>query len=324
MNVLITGGCGFVGRHVTKKMSDMGYDITIVDNLVSESSLPPEKWMKHLKPTRKVKWINDDARKFFQTSKNKYDIVIHLAAIIGGRLKIENAPLQVAEDLSLDAEMFNWVSRYTPEKVVFFSSSAAYPINLQTRQNKTILTEEMINLDGYEIGKPDLSYGWAKLTGEYLAKLAYQRCGIKSVCFRPFSGFGEDQHNNYPFPSILNRCLNYNGEPITVWSTGEQVRDFIYIDDCVDGMLKIMDHVEDGSAVNLSTGVPTSFLDLISKMCKIFHNVDNVKFNRLLDKPEGVFYRVGDTSLQRKFNFEPNFSLDDAIIRCGNFIKENK
>tara|TARA_A100001011_G_scaffold393531_1_gene483580 strand:- start:1652 stop:2566 length:915 start_codon:yes stop_codon:yes gene_type:complete len=303
-------------------MSDLGYDITIVDNLVSESSLPPEQWMQHLKPKKKVNWVNDDARNFFARKKEKYDIVIHLAAIVGGRIKIENAPLQVAEDLSLDAEMFNWVSKYTPEKVVFFSSSAAYPIDLQTRANHKILSEDMIDLDGYNIGKPDLSYGWAKLTGEYLAKLAYQRCGIKSVCFRPFSGFGEDQHTNYPFPSILNRCLNYNGSPITVWSTGEQVRDFIYIDDCVDGMIKIMDNIEDGSAVNLSSGKPTSFLKLIKTMCKIFHNKDEVDFNRLLDKPEGVFYRVGDTKLQEKYGFKPKYSLEDAIIRCKYILEE--
>jgi GDP-L-fucose synthase len=302
-------------------MTDTGYDITAVDNLISESALHPDAWPSHLQPNRKFEFIEEDARSYFTTCKEKFDIVIHLAAIVGGRLKIENAPLQVAEDLSLDAEMFNWVSKYSPEKLVFFSSSAAYPISVHSRENHVILREDVINLGGHEIGKPDLSYGWAKLTGEYLAKLAYERCGIKSVCFRPFSGFGEDQHTNYPFPSILKRCLAYDGNPITVWSTGEQSRDFIYIDDCVDGMLHMMDQIEDGSAVNLSTGRPTSFLDLIRIMCKRIHGVDDVEFNRLLDKPEGVFYRVGDTQLQRSLGFKEKYSLEEAIDRSTELIE---
>ena len=57
------------------------------------------------------------------------------------------------------------------------------------------------------IGFPDMSYGWSKLTCEYLAKLAYERKGLKSVCYRPFSGYGEDQDLSYPFPSICKRVI---------------------------------------------------------------------------------------------------------------------
>ena len=123
MNVLVTGGCGFVGRHIVKKMSDMGYDLEVVDNLVSESALHPDTWPKHLKPIRSFSFIEEDARKYFTQRHEKFDIVIHLAAIVGGRLKIENAPLQVAEDLSLDAEMFSWVSKYNPEKLCYYPKS---------------------------------------------------------------------------------------------------------------------------------------------------------------------------------------------------------
>ena len=122
MNVLVTGGAGFVGRHIVKKMADLGYDVTIVDNLISESALHPVDWMPHLKPAKGVKFIHQDATKFFESCNERFDIVIHLAAIIGGRLTIEYAPLMVAEDLALDARMYNWAVKTKPKKIVFFSS----------------------------------------------------------------------------------------------------------------------------------------------------------------------------------------------------------
>ena len=99
-----------------------------------------------------------------------------------------------------------------------------------------------------DLGMPDMSYGWAKLTHEYLAQLAFQKHGIKSVTYRPFSGYGEDQDKAYPFPSICKRVLdNLGAKRLTVWGTGEQMRDFIHIDDCVNGVLATMDKIDDGS-----------------------------------------------------------------------------
>jgi len=322
MNVLVTGGAGFVGRHVVKRMCDSGYDVTVVDNLVSNSAARPEAWMDHLKPAKSFNFIEKDARHFFEECRESYDIVVHLAAIIGGRLTIEYAPLQVAEDLALDAMMYNWAVKTRPKKIVFFSSSAAYPIKYQTRELYRALPESLINFNDDMIGKPDLSYGWAKLTGEYLAKLAYERNGLNTVCFRPFSGYGEDQHETYPFPSILRRVAEYNGkDPIDVWSTGEQVRDFIYIDDCIDGMMFLMNKINDGSAVNLGSGEATTFRELIQVMSKVLHGEGNVPINPLLDKPEGVFYRLSDTALMKSYGFYPQTSLRDGIRRCADLLK---
>ena len=119
----------------------------------------------------------------------------------------------------------------------------------------------MISFEG-DIGMPDMSYGWAKLTCEYLAHLAYEKHGLKSICYRPFSGYGEDQDDAYPFPSICKRVLANRGATVLiVWGTGTQMRDFIHIEDCVDGILTTIDQIDDAGAVNLSTGIFTSFIE---------------------------------------------------------------
>lgn len=94
--------------------------------------------------------------------------IYHYAAIVGGRAKIDGDPMMVALDLSIDAEFFYYITRHKPDRVLYPSSSAAYPINLQTETGAIALAEH--NIDFNNMGQPDMTYGWSKLTGEYLAK----------------------------------------------------------------------------------------------------------------------------------------------------------
>ena len=98
------------------------------------------------------------------------------------------------------------------------------------KNNNRLLKESDINFDKNFLGKPDLSYGWAKLNNEYLALLAYKKYRIKNTIFRPFSGYGSDQDLNYPFPSIIKRAIGHdNKKKFIVWGSGHQMRDFIHI-----------------------------------------------------------------------------------------------
>ncbi len=329
MNALVTGGAGFVGRHVVKRLVTMGYHVTIVDNFCPRSGCQEmDDWMPHLQPDRsRVALIRDDCRSFFRCDSSfskEFDVIVHLAAVVGGRLVIENDPLAVAIDISTDAEFFHWLSRlkYKPRRVYYFSSSAAYPLAYQKPDSYRALSEHMISFDEGFIGQPDYTYGWAKLTGEYLARLTSKKHSLHITCFRPFSGYGEDQDMSYPFPAILKRAVN--GEnPMTVWGSGRQMRDFIYIEDCVDGMFIIGDKIGDGSGVNLSTGVPTSFTELARKMFQIANGPDpTLEVRPSSSMPEGVFARFGCTRLQSQLGFRYRYSIEDGIRICLKYWKD--
>jgi GDP-L-fucose synthase len=180
----------------------------------------------------------------------------------------------------------------------------------------------MIDLDG-DLGAPDMSYGWAKLTSEYLAQLGHRNHGLKSVVYRPFSGYGEDQDEAYPFPAICRRALAERGAKVlSVWGTGEQMRDFIHIDDVVDGVFQTMDQIDDASALNLSTGIYTSFRDfarLAAETCGYRPEIIG-----LSDQPSGVFARAGDTTRQRQLGFTPQIDLQSGIQRAINYYKATK
>ncbi|MFP5231717.1 MAG: NAD-dependent epimerase/dehydratase family protein [Acidobacteriota bacterium] len=316
--VLVTGGAGFVGRHLVRRLLEMGDEVHAVDSLAPfTGGIDPAAGWPIFDPRefRNFHFYKEDCRSWFaRVQDTDFDYAFHLAAMVGGRLMIENNPLAVAEDLSIDSAYWGWAKQCRPGKTACFSSSAAYPIKLQRADSYVLLREDMISL-GDDIGMPDMSYGWAKLTCEYLAQLAFQKHGLKSICYRPFSGYGDDQDDAYPFPGICKRVLAERGAGfLSVWGSGKQMRDFIHIDDCIDGIMATVDAIDDGEAVNLSTGILTSFLEFAAMAAEIAGYHPEVR--GMSDKPEGVHARGGDTAKQRSLGFEAKIPFRAGIQRA--------
>lgn len=316
--ILITGGAGFVGRYFCKSFLDAGDEVHCVDTVARYTGgvHPKDGWpLFNPLDYKHFHFYHEDCRVYFKRVKDSdFDYSFHLAAMVGGRVMIENNPLAIADDLAIDSEYWQWALETKPRKSVCFSSSAAYPIKYQRKEGYVLLKEDMINF-AEDIGMPDLSYGWSKLTLEYLCRLAYEKHGLRSVVYRPFSGYGEDQDLTYPFPSICKRVLdNYGANSIMVWGSGLQMRDFIHIEDCVDGVLTTMDQIDDGAALNLSTGILTSFKQLV----KLIANEVGYdpEITAMFDKPEGVFARGGDTAKQKKLGFTYSTELQEGIRRA--------
>ena len=316
--MLVTGAAGFVGRHLVRRLLEAGDEVHAVDCIAPYTGGidPANPWpLFDPRDWKTFHFYREDCRAWFnRVNDTDFDYTFHLAAMVGGRLMIENNPLAVAEDLAIDAGYWQWAKEAKPKKSVCFSSSAAYPIKLQRPDYYVLLKEEMISF-GEDIGMPDMTYGWAKLTNEYLAQLACEKHGLKSVCYRPFSGYGEDQDDAYPFPSICKRVLANRGASVLhVWGTGTQMRDFIHIDDCVEGVLKTMDQIDDGGALNLSTGIFTSFIDFARMAAQQAGFRPEVK--GMSDKPAGVHARAGDTAKQKRLGFIYTIDFQDGIKRA--------
>jgi len=284
MKILITGDEGFVGTNFKKHLDSKRNSITGID---IKSGV--------------------DVRDFFAKDDTKFDVVIHLAAIVGGRATIEGNPLAVAADLAIDADLFQWALRTRPNHIVYFSSSAAYPIYLQRAEYKQRLKEWDINLD--HIRTPDFTYGWAKLSGEMLA--SYVRAeGLKVSVLRPFSGYGSDQNLDYPFPSFIKRGKE-KSDPFDVWGRGTQVRDFIHIEDVVRATFEAI--TNDVTVANLCTGRATSFIELAELVMMQAGYLAPIRTNP--KAPVGVAYRVGDPNKMLGF-YEPRISLEEGIARA--------
>lgn len=279
MKILITGHKGFVGRYFINRLSN--YNVLGID-------------------------IKDghDCRTFFRTSDTQYDLVIHLAAIVGGRETIEGRPLAVADNFSIDSEFFQWCLKTKPKKIVYFSSSAAYPTYYQVEGNERKLRENMADFSS----KPDMTYGWSKMVGEYLASF------VDNVyIFRPFSGYGSDQDLSYPFPMYVKRAVEKQN-PFEVWGDGKQTRDFIHIKDIVEAVLCAIENPPNGP-INLGTGISTSFIEL-ADMCMQAAGYKGEIVTRP-EKPVGCMHRVSDNSKMLSF-YTPKITLEQGIWEAIN------
>jgi GDP-L-fucose synthase len=307
---LVTGGCGFIGRHFTKKLTTLGYKVIVVDNLASDSALQPEKWSTHLKCD--FEYYKMDILDYLSTHKEKFDIIIHAAAIVGGRAIIENDPFLISRNIHIDNELFRWIEKTQPNHLVYFSSSAVYPIKFQESNTYKKLSLQDVDVSSNNISIPDLTYGWSKLTGEFSLSILSKRVDTCISVYRPFSGYGEDQHSTYPFPSILSKVTS-DKEMIDIWSDG--VRDFVYIDDIVDYVLSSCFHSEHLKVMNIGTGVPTSMSKLANTMMNIL-GIKEKPIQIVDDKPKGVHYRVCEDNIDFRWT-----SIEEGIKKCYDSIE---
>lgn len=351
---LVTGHAGFIGRHITAALVKDGYYVRGVDLQPFDGGCGTDS-------------IDMDAREYFREDDGswvRYDIVVHAAAVVGGRAKIDGDPLALAVNLELDAALFQWAARTRPGRVVYLSSSAVYPVGLQRGAHEwpppplaSSLTinfgADLINYigttcpechgsdsafpEGHREGctwvkkmwtvpartlreadaalddpswSPDQLYGWCKLTGERLAALARAE-GIPVTICRPFSGYGEDQSEDYPFAAMAARARRRD-DPFEIWGTGEQVRDWIHVDDICAAILAMVREGISGP-MNLGTGRPVSMRELAGMFAAAAGY--EPEFKTLPEKPSGVAYRVADVTRMSEF-CTPAVSLEEGVARA--------
>ncbi|HEY4475239.1 MAG TPA: NAD-dependent epimerase/dehydratase family protein [Candidatus Paceibacterota bacterium] len=337
--VLVTGGCGFVGRNLIKRLFERGESVWIVDNLFT--GIHPDKWLLGFEKSKEgnllhyrkggleAVFIESDVLDFFldqikkrsKFREKEFSDVYHLASIVGGRALIDGDPLLVATDLAIDALFFVWATRFKNrvQRILYPSSSAVYPTHLQTSEVKAILSEHHVKFDKM-VGLPDMTYGWSKLSGEYLSQFAAKHYGLHVSCVRPFSGYGEDQDLTYPVPAIAKRIAKREN-PVEVWGTGEQGRDFVHIDDCITAIFIALDKISDGQGVNIGTGKLTSFNEVIRILSRL--EGYNPVIKPLSDKPVGVHARHSDTAKISGLGWQPKISLETGLERVLKAAKEN-
>lgn len=286
MKVLITGAAGFFGRYFTHALRARGDEVWATDQRTGH-----------------------DVRRIWDWAPAvDFDLVVHLAGNVGGRVHIDQSPLWIGENLAIDSAFFQWAAQFRPGRAVYFSSAASYPIWLQARGYTHQLSEDLICLGRVE--EPDSLYGWAKITGERLSALARAQ-GVPVTIVRPFSGYGPEQTMDYPFSCFIARALARE-DPFTIWGDGTQCRDWIHADDVIGAVLAAVDNDVDGP-VNLCTGRATSFLELAAIVKETAgYDAPDLLVN---DAPTGPHFRVGDPSLLETF-YAPKVSVEEGVERA--------
>jgi GDP-D-mannose 3', 5'-epimerase len=310
--VLVTGAGGFIGHHLTTYLKDLGYWVRGVDLKYPEYGvtaadefeiLDLRRWEPALAATRGV------------------DEVYNLAANMGGIGFIEHNKAVIMHDNvlinihMLEAARQNGVGRY-----LYTSSACIYPGYLQRSAEVTPLKEE----DAYP-ADPEDGYGWEKLYSERQCRHYWEDFGLETRVVRFHNIFGplgtyDGGREKSPAAICRKVALARDGDEIEVWGDGEQTRSYCYIDDCVEGIYRLMrsGHRE---PLNLGQDRLISINELVDMTAAIAGKRIGKRYN--LSAPQGVRGRNSDNArLRQVLGWEPTVSLEEGLTRTYTWIAE--
>ncbi len=300
--ILVTGSGGMLGSSVLKKLKSNGYN----------NILYPRK--KELDLTK-----SDSVDKYFEENKPEY--VFLIAAKVGGiYANMTYRADFIYENLMIEANVINCCKSHNVEKILFVSSGCVYPKNA----NNPIIEDDILT------GKLEPSnehYSISKIAGIKLCEAYYNQYKLKYAVVIPNNiyGPGDNYHpeNSHVMASLIRKFHEAKIKDlknVEIWGSGNQLREFIYVDDVSDACIELISNDSIGS-FNCSSEVEISIKNLSYLVSDIVGYKGEIFFNT--DKPEGHFRKGFSCEKLRKTGWEYKTNLNDGIINSYDWYKKN-
>jgi len=331
---IVTGGAGFIGSHLVKRLIDEGREVIIIDNL---SSGKLENLFNLGLKSSNFEFKKIDLTDYYQTLEALRDgeIIFHLAARIGGiKYLHENEKaelLTLQENLTIDANVFRGCAERKIKKIIYPSSSAVYPLDKQFSFG-TVFSEDDFSFESMAKNpkfkfktsiNPDGGYGLAKIMGEIQLNLMKN---IKIGIARIFNVYGENEpldERSHAISDLIRKAINYPKGEFIIWGNGKQTRDYLYVSDCIDVLLRLEEKISENSplTVNIGSGKATSIKEIAEKIIRISGKEIKPRYD--LEKPVGPISRTAEINKAKTLlNWQPKISLDEGLKRTYFWIKK--
>ncbi len=310
MRIVVTGAGGFIGHHLVKRLKAKGHWVRGVDIKYPE-----------YEPSPADEFLQLDLR-FYDSCAHAVtgvEDVFHLAADMGGigYITANHASL-TRNNILINSNMLEAARLANNKRYLYTSSACVYPAFLQKEEDVTPLKEsDAIPAD------PEKGYGWEKLFAEQLTTYFHEdfNLDVRIVRFHNIYGpLGTYDGGKEKAPAaIMRKVAKAKSEDIVeVWGDGGQTRSFCYIDDCVEGLIRIMD-ARYTKPISLGTDELVTINQLVDTVCKVSGKKLLIKHD--LTKPQGVRGRNSDNSLLRKvLKWEPRITLEEGIQKTYPWI----
>ncbi len=309
MNILVTGGAGFIGSHTVKALVERGDKVVIIDNLNKyyDPKLKQDRLDIFLKDVNfdfyKVDIADlEELKTVFQ--KHKFDCIVHLAAQAGVRYSLENPFVYERSNICGTLNLLELAKEFKIKKFVFSSSSSVYGANETVPFKETDFVDHPVSL-----------YAATKKTGELMANVYHKQYGISCVCLRFFTVYGPWGRPDmalFKFTKLISE-----GKPIEVYNFGKMKRDFTYVTDIVEGIISSVDNHYPYEIFNLGGEETIKLTYFIECIEKALNKKANKNFLPL--QPGDVLNTIADISKAReKIDFNPKVSITQGI---KNFVE---
>lgn len=308
MKVLITGAAGFIGFSLARRLLGRGDTVVGVDNLCDyyPVALKRARLAELKDPSFRFVEMDISDRKALPElfADGHFDCVVNLAAQAGVRYSIENPWAYVDSNLSGFANVLECCRHYPVGHLVYASSSSVYGGNVKTPFSEDDRVDDPVSL-----------YAATKKSGELMASCYCRLYGIRATGLRFFTVYGPWGRPDMS-PSLFAGAI-CSGKPIKVFNNGDMLRDFTYIDDIIEGVVRVIDKAPMCHEIyNIGCGRPVRLMDFIGEMeAALGRKAEKIM---LPMQPGDVYQTYADTSkLERDFGYRPEVTLHEGI---GKFI----
>ena len=317
MNVLVTGGAGFIGSHLCERLITLGHKVVCLDNFYP--FYDPEIKRRNLSEVishPSFKLIEGDIRNLSDIIKcftgNDIEVVIHLAAMAGVRPSMEDPELYANVNIIGLLYLLQVCQLHPVRKFIFASSSSVYGDKKSGAFKETDTDAEPIS-----------PYAATKKEGEAICFLWQRVLKIPFVVLRFFTCYGPRQRPDLAIHKFTR--LLYQNKPIPVFGDGTTSRDYTYIEDTIDGVIKAMDYQDQGvgfEIFNLGESKTIMLKDMIAELEKASGRIALIERQPL--QPGDVSYTCADISKSRnRLGYDPRISFTEGIRRFIRWFNSN-
>ena len=302
-HVLITGGAGFIGSHLADTLLDMGWQVTVLDNLdpYYAVELKRENIAPHLSNPN-YHFVEGDIQdsQLVDTLTGSFDAIVHLAARAGVRPSIKDPIAYMDTNVKGTQNLLELARARGIKQFVFASSSSVYGVNPHTPWSES----------DYVL-KPISPYAGSKVSGELLGHVYSHLYGIRFLALRFFTVFGPRQRPDLAINKFARKILK--GEEIPVFGDGTTRRDYTFVRDIVWGIIGALNYEDsEYEIINLGAGRTISLAEMIGSIEEVLGK--KAKINRLPEQPGDVPLTYADISKARELlGYNPQMEFIDGI-----------
>ncbi len=300
--ILVTGGAGFLGSYIVEQLQAKGI----------------EPFVSRKRDYDLTHW--DDAERLFQDAKP--ELIIHLAAEVGGiGANRDNPGLYWYANLMMGAHMLELARLHRTEKIVTLGTICEYP-----KFTPMPFLEENL-WDGYP-EETNAPYGIAKKTILVGAQAYRNQYGLNAIHLLPINLYGPrdnfDPASSHVIPALIRKIMEAkkaSQDYIDVWGTGTASREFLYVEDAAEGIVKALERYDKPEPINLGSGMEITIKDLVEKIAKPCDFHGKIRWDA--SKPDGQPRRMLDVSkAEREFGFKAKTSFDEGLTKTINWYEK--
>jgi nucleoside-diphosphate-sugar epimerase len=301
---LVTGGAGAIGSRLANTLRAGGCEVAVLDDLSSGDAGKLDPGIAFVQGSVTS---DRDLDRAFATAP---DVVFHLAALFANQNSVEHPCRDIDVNGLGMIKVLQWSQRHAVRKLLYTSSSCVYGASPEMREDAAA-------------GSTDTPYAITKYLGEMYCRFWSSHHGLDTAIVRLFNSYGPGElpgrYRNV-IPNFFSLAMQ--GKPLPITGTGDEVRDFNYVDDTVDGMIRVMScGTVPGSVYNLGSGKGTTILDLAGMINRIAGNPAGIAFvpRRSWDT---VTRRIGNIGKARAgVGYEPRVALPEGLARTHEWLK---